>query len=142
MSAPNAAPKPSRKSIGTPISSATSAPRNPSERAREKNSSWSAGTQPRASPLRNTGIRSSSTSARNASSPCAQYRSVPAMITGRRASRSSAIAVSIAAPSGSTPDSSPSPATPRTLGIGTKLPSSGALEKTTSSGKSRNAGPP
>ena len=56
VSSPNAPPKPSRKSIGTPTTSATSAPFSPAERAREKASSWSAGTQPRARPLRNTGM--------------------------------------------------------------------------------------
>ena len=40
------APKPRRKSIGTPITSATSASLSAVQRAREKNSSWSAGTQP------------------------------------------------------------------------------------------------
>ena len=59
-SSPNEPPNPSRKSIGTPMTSATSASFNAVPRAREKNSSWSAGTQPRASPFRNTGIRSSS----------------------------------------------------------------------------------
>ena len=82
----NAAPKPSRKSSGTPITSATSAPPRPVLRAREKNSSWSAATHPRASPFRNTGIRSCSASVRSASSPCPQYSPVPAMIAGRSAS--------------------------------------------------------
>ena len=56
VSSPNEPPKPRRKSIGTPITSATSAPFSPRRRAREKNSSWSAGTQPRARPLRKTGM--------------------------------------------------------------------------------------
>ena len=85
-------PNPSRKSSGTPITSATSACPSAAPRAREKNSSWSAGTQPRPSPLRNTGIRSCSASARSCSSPRPQYRPVPAMIAGRSASRSSAAA--------------------------------------------------
>ena len=92
-------PKPSRKSIGTPITSATSAPFSAWPRAREKNSSWSAGTHPRASPFRNTGIRSVSASSSSASSPWPQYRSVPAMITGRSAPRSSSAARSICSPS-------------------------------------------
>jgi hypothetical protein len=44
---------------GNPTTSARSAPLSPCERARAKNSSWSAGTQPRASPLRNTGCAAS-----------------------------------------------------------------------------------
>jgi len=43
--------------------------------------------QPRASPFTNTGIRSVCASSASACSPCAQYRSVPAMITGRSAPR-------------------------------------------------------
>ena len=43
VSAPNTPPKPSRKSIGTPITSATSASPNALDRARENASSWSAG---------------------------------------------------------------------------------------------------
>ena len=50
------APKPSRKSIGTPMTRATSASFSAVERAREKNSSWSAAMHPRARPLRNTGM--------------------------------------------------------------------------------------
>jgi hypothetical protein len=46
VSSPKDAPKPRRKSIGTPMTSATSAPLSPWERARAKNSSWSAGRQP------------------------------------------------------------------------------------------------
>ena len=56
VSSPNAPPKPSRKSIGTPTTSATSAPFSAAERTREKASRWSAGTHPRARPLRKTGI--------------------------------------------------------------------------------------
>ena len=96
VSSPNAPPKPSLKSIGTPITSATSAPFSACERVREKNSSWSAGTHPRASPFRNTGIRSVSASSSSACSPWPQYRSVPAMITGRSAFPSSRAARSIA----------------------------------------------
>ena len=66
VSSPKDCPKPSRKSIGTPMTSATSAPFRPFERAREKNSSWSAGTQPRARPLRKTGMPSSCASASSA----------------------------------------------------------------------------
>ena len=72
VSSPNEPPKPRRKSIGTPTTSATSASLRPLPRAREKASSWSAGMQPRPSPFTNTGIRSSSASARSASSPWAQ----------------------------------------------------------------------
>ncbi len=79
-------------------------------------------------------MRSSSASARSASSPCPQYRSLPAMITGRRASLSRAIARSNA--------SQPASGPVVWQGSGTKSPSSAPTEKTMSSGKSRNAGPP
>ena len=69
--------------MGTPTTRATSASCRPFPRAREKKSSWSAGTTPRARPLRNTGTRSSSASARSARSPCPHHSPVPAMITGR-----------------------------------------------------------
>ena len=72
-----------------------------------------------------------SASSRSASSPRPQYRFVPAMITGRSASRSRAIARSSAAPS----------ASGRTSGRGSGSSGSGASMNTTSSGKSRNAGP-
>ena len=53
-----------RSRAGSPSARRSRAPRRrpsaPAPRAREKQSSWSAGTQPRASPLRNTGMRSSS----------------------------------------------------------------------------------
>ena len=69
VSSPNEPPKPSRKSIGTPTTSARSAPLSPAPRAREKNIGWSAGTQPRARPLRKTGTDSSSQSRTSACSP-------------------------------------------------------------------------
>jgi hypothetical protein len=52
VSAPNEPPKPRRKSIGTPTTSATSASLSAPLRVREKNIGWSAGMQPRARPLR------------------------------------------------------------------------------------------
>ena len=64
-SSPKLPPKPSRKSSGTPITSATSAPLSPAPRARLKASSWSAGRQPRPRPLRKTGMPSASASARS-----------------------------------------------------------------------------
>ena len=84
--------------MGTPITRATSAPFRACPRVRAKNSSWSAATHPRASPLRNTGMRSVSASSSSATSPCPQYRSVPAMITGRSALASSAATASIEVP--------------------------------------------
>ena len=69
VSSPKLPPKPSRKSSGTPTTSATSAPLRPVPRARLKQSSWSAGRQPRPSPLRKTGMPSASASARSSPSP-------------------------------------------------------------------------
>ena len=99
----NTPPNPSRKSSGVPITMATSASDSATPRAREKHSSWSAGTQPRPSPFRKTGIRSSSTNSRSASSPRPQYSPVPAMTTGRSAWPNSEAAPSTASPSAPRP---------------------------------------
>ncbi len=72
VSSPKLPPKPSRKSSGTPITSATSASFKALPRVREKQSSWSAGTQPRPMPLRKTGIPSDSASRWSSSSACDQ----------------------------------------------------------------------
>ncbi len=98
---PNTLPKPSRKSIGTPITTATSASPNAFERAREKASGWSAGTTPRAIPFISTGICRCSARRSNATSPRPHQTLVPAMITGRCAADSSSQARSRA--SGSAP---------------------------------------
>ncbi len=132
VSSPKEPPKPRRKSIGTPTTIATSAPLSAVERAREKASSWSAGTQPRAWPLANTGTRRCCTSARRAVSPCAQYRPVPAMITGRRAPASRSIACSTPSAAGAWSGSAT-----RTSDGG----SSSSSMNTTSSGKSTKVGP-
>jgi hypothetical protein len=69
VSSPKLPPKPRRKSIGTPTTRATSASFNAVERARLKAISWSAGRQPRPSPLRKTGMPIISAKARSSSSP-------------------------------------------------------------------------
>ena len=96
---PNTPPNPSRKSIGTPITSATSASFNAFDRARENASSWSAGTVPRAMPFISTGMRSASASASSAASACPHHTLVPAMITGRCAPASRPAATPSASPS-------------------------------------------
>ena len=96
---PNTPPNPSRKSIGTPTTSATSASFNAFDRARENASSWSAGTVPRAMPFISTGIRNASASDSSAASACPHHTLVPAMITGRCAPASRSAATASASPS-------------------------------------------
>ena len=113
-----------------PITTTTSASVLSMPRVRLKASSWRAGTDPRPSPLRNTGTRSASAAASSASLAPSHHTSDPAMIAGRWAPASSFAACCTASGSGSAP-----------AGVDAGGISHSAIPNTTSIGKSRNTGP-